>query len=118
MDIGEKYLPIGSVVLLKNGKKELMITSYCIIPKGEVYDKNGKVEFKEGQMLDYGACTYPEGILNTDAVVGFNHDDINEVLFRGYETDTSKEFQKFLKQRLEEIDKEKETKEEKKEDSE
>ena len=39
----EKYLPIGTVVLLKGGKKELMIIGYCILPDGaEGYDKNGK----------------------------------------------------------------------------
>ena len=36
----EKFLPIGSVVILKGGKRELMITSYCIMPSGgELYEK-------------------------------------------------------------------------------
>lgn len=103
MDIGEKFLPIGSVVLLKNGKKEVMITSYCIIPKGKLYDKHGEVELGENEMLDYGACTYPEGIIDTDTVIGFNHDQIEKVCFRGYETDSYKEFQEVIKKRLDEI---------------
>ncbi|MBO5120749.1 MAG: DUF4176 domain-containing protein, partial [Bacilli bacterium] len=37
----EKFLPIGTVVLLKNGKKEVMITSYCIFPNN--------TEIKDGQ---------------------------------------------------------------------
>ena len=39
----EKFLPIGTVVLLKGGKRELMVTGYCIMPSGEVIDKNGPV---------------------------------------------------------------------------
>ena len=101
MDIGEKFLPIGSVVLLKNGKKEVMITSYCIIPKGDLYDKHGKVELDEGEMLDYGACIYPEGIIDSNSVIGFNHENIEKVLFRGYETDKYKEFSKLLKDNIE-----------------
>ena len=44
MEKEEKFLPIGTVVLLKDGIKEVMITSYCIIPTGDVFDKSGKVE--------------------------------------------------------------------------
>ena len=36
MEVGERFLPIGTVVLLKGGKKELMIISYCIIPAGDI----------------------------------------------------------------------------------
>ena len=104
MEKEEKFLPIGTVVLLKNGKKEVMITSYCIIPRGDVYDKNGKVELEEGQMLDYGACTYPEGILDTDAVIGFNHEQIEKVCFKGYETEKSKAFSKIIKDKLKELE--------------
>ncbi len=39
-----KFLPIGTVVLLKGGKRELMINSYCIVPSGDAYDKNGKID--------------------------------------------------------------------------
>ena len=42
----EKFLPIGTVVLLKNGKKEVMITSYCIFPNN--------TEYKEGQEVKQG----------------------------------------------------------------
>ena len=100
MDIGEKYLPIGSVVLLKNGTKELMITSYCIMPKGDVYDKGGKIDYDKEKIIDYGACIYPEGILDSDSIIGFNHDNIDKVVFKGYETEASKEFSKLLNENL------------------
>ena len=53
----KKYLPIGTVVLLKGGKKEVMITGYCITPRGDVYDKKGKLKFKEGRMFLHFFCT-------------------------------------------------------------
>ena len=86
MEKEERFLPIGTVVLLKGGKRELMITSYCIMPSGEVYDKNGKVE-NAPQMYDYGACFYPEGMVTSDQLFAFNHDQIDRVCFKGYVTD-------------------------------
>ena len=104
MEIGEKFLPIGTVVLLKGGKKELMIISYCIIPAGDVYDKNGKVEMEE-TMFDYGGCVYPEGMITSDQLFAFNHDQIEKVCYMGYETDNQKEISKILKGGMEERNK-------------
>ena len=100
MEIGEKFLPIGTVVLLKGGKKELMIISYCIVPSGEAYDKNGKVEIGD-KMFDYGGCVYPEGMITSDQLFAFNHDQIAKVVYKGYETDNQKEISKVLKGGLE-----------------
>ena len=101
----EKFLPVGTVVLLKNGKKPLMIVSYCIMPAGDVYDKNGKVENPD-KVLDYGACSYPEGIVTANEIYGFNHDKIDKILHMGYETDEQKEISKVLLGGLEEMKKE------------
>ena len=81
----EKFLPIGTFVLLKGGKKEVMITSYCIFPTGEIIEKGTQTNGK-GKMFDYGACLYPEGIINSDQVLGFNHDKIEKICYMGYET--------------------------------
>lgn len=81
----ERFLPIGSVVLLKNGTQKVMITSYCVFPK-----KNKK------EIYDYGGCLYPEGILESDTVAAFNHDMIDKVFFLGYETDDSRELSRVL----------------------
>ena len=77
----EKYLPLGSVVMLKGGKKEIMITGYLTIPKDN-----------RDIMYDYSACLYPEGELDSDQVLAFNTADIDKVIFRGYETDAQKDF--------------------------
>jgi len=105
MENEKKFLPIGTVVLLKGGKRELMITSYCIIPNGEVYDKNGKVEGATGKMFEYGACFYPEGMVTSDQLFAFNHEQIERVCFKGYETDKQKEISNLLNNSLADIQK-------------
>lgn len=66
------YLPIGSVVLLHNGKKKVMIYGRRQVRNGE------KLEY------DYIACLYPEGNINDNHRYLFNHEDIETVVFRGY----------------------------------
>lgn len=95
MEIGERFLPIGTIVILKNGKRELMITSYCVMPAGDVFDKTGQIEAK-GQLFDYGACLYPEGLITSDQIFVFNHEQIERVCFKGYESDAQKQFSKLL----------------------
>ena len=99
--IGEKFLPVGTVVLLKGGQKELMIISYCIVPSGEAYDKNGRVDVTD-TMFDYGACVYPEGLVTRDQLFGFNHEQIEKVVFMGYQTDKQKAISAILVGGLEE----------------
>lgn len=100
----EKFLPIGTVVLLKGGKRELMITSYCIMPSGDVYDKNGKVD-AAGKMFDYGACFYPEGMITSDQLFAFNHEQIERICFKGYETEQQLEISKVLNGGIAEMNK-------------
>ena len=102
MDIKEKFLPIGTVVLLKGGSKELMITGYCIIPTGKTFE-HGKEVQSVGKVFDYGACTYPEGVIFSDQVFGFNHEQIEKISHMGYETNQQKEFSNILKNTIEQI---------------
>ena len=105
MEKEEKFLPIGTVVLLKGGKREIMIVSYCIMPNGDVYDKDGKVD-AEGKMYDYGACFYPEGMVTSDQLFAFNHEQIERVCFKGYETEAQKKFSDTIKEELAKKEKE------------
>lgn len=77
-------LPIGSIVILKDGEQPLMI--YGIMQTA----KNGL--FKKGQNYDYISVPYPQGNLGDDMHFLFNHEDINEIIFRGYEDDERKKF--------------------------
>ena len=89
-----------------------MIMSYCIAPTGgEVYSKEGKLD-KVPEMFDYGACFYPEGMVTSDQLFAFNHDQIDRVCFKGYETDKYHEVSKALNDGLEEMKKETEEKKE------
>lgn len=67
------YLPLGSIVLLKNGLQKTLIISRAINVK------NGDKDF----FFDYGGVPYPEGLIS-DQMVYFNADKVNKVIFRGY----------------------------------
>ena len=69
----EKFLPIGTVVLLKGGKKRIMI---C----GRIQTRSG-----EDKIYDYSACYYPEGIVGSSSMVFFNRDSIERVFFLGFQ---------------------------------
>lgn len=75
----EKFLPIGSVVMLNGGTKPIMIISYCIFPKN--------TEKNEKKMFEYGGCTYPEGLVDSNLILAFDHSQIAEIIYTGYETE-------------------------------
>lgn len=85
----EKFLPIGSVVLLKEGTKRLMITGFCVIAK----DNSNKI-------YDYCGCLYPEGIITSDQTALFNHEQIDKIYYIGLNDEENTEFQKTLKELL------------------
>lgn len=97
----ERFLPIGTVVMLNGGKKEVMITSYCIYPTDTEY-KAGEIKKAQRKMYEYGGCTYPEGIIDSNLICAFNHDQIAEILHMGYETDKQEELSKVLNNGYEE----------------
>lgn len=80
----KNYLPIGSVVRLRNGIKTIMI-----------YGRR-QVRTEDKQEFDYIACLYPEGNLNANYMYLFNHEDIEEVVFEGYKSEEDQEFVKKL----------------------
>jgi len=80
----EKYLPIGTVVMLKNGKKRAMIIGFCPMSDGITYD--------------YVGSLYPEGVLSSDKSLLFNHDQIGQVYFKGYVDEEQTQFMAKLKE--------------------
>ena len=82
----KEYLPIGSVVLLHNGTKKIMI-----------YGRK-QLSQNDNQEYDYVACLFPEGNINEDYTFLFNQENIREVVFRGYENEEEQAFQKLLNQ--------------------
>ncbi|MFT4189021.1 MAG: DUF4176 domain-containing protein [Aeromicrobium sp.] len=65
----KKFLPLGSIVILKGSVKKLLIVS-----RGSIV---------EGRFFDYGAFLYPEGMVDTN-IAYFNHDDILKIVHEGY----------------------------------
>lgn len=73
-------LPIGSVVLLKEGTKKVMIFGIR------------QTDADSGQEYDYAGVLYPEGNLGNETWFLFDDENIAEVAFRGYEDDERTEF--------------------------
>ena len=74
-------LPIGSVVRLHDGEKRLMIIGIM------QSDASGN-----GKEYDYLGILYPEGHIGDQFQYLFNQEDIEEVIFRGFEDDERVEF--------------------------
>lgn len=80
----KNYLPIGSVVLLKNGTKRIMI-----------YGRK-QLAADTGEEFDYVACLYPEGNINDDYTFLFNEENIAEVVFTGFADEEEEAFRNVL----------------------
>ena len=51
-------------------------------------------------MYEYGGCIYPEGILDSNMVCAFNHEQIEKIHYLGLNDAENKEFQKKLDEYL------------------
>lgn len=88
----EKFLPIGTVVQLKNGKVKLMILN-----RFPLYNDNGEIGY-----FDYAACLYPNGNTDNQAYF-FNQENIEKVWFEGYVDETEERMQQRFKLEKENI---------------
>jgi len=88
----EKYLPIGTVVMLKGGKKRAMITGFCSI-SGE--DKS--------KVFDYSGCLYPEGFISSNQTLLFNHDQIEKIFHVGLVDEEEKQFKQKLNEMMQKM---------------
>ena len=85
--IREKYLPVGTVVLLENGTKRVMINGFCTM------DAN-----KPDKIYDYSGVLFPEGSLSSDQTLLFDHSQIVRVDHMGLDDQEEKEFKVKLAQ--------------------
>lgn len=84
-----KYLPIGTVVMLKNGKKRVMITGFCCAD-----------EEKKDKVYDYCGLLYPEGYVYKNQMFLFDHNQIEKIYYLGLNDEENKKFQSELKKYL------------------
>ena len=76
----DKFLPIGTVVSTKKGKEKLMIIGF-LTSDGE----------NQSRIYDYSACVFPLGVYTNEATLVFDHSDIKEIYYIGYNDKKSKE---------------------------
>ena len=77
-------LPIGSVVMLKEATKALMIV--------------GTMQQDEaGNKYDYISVIFPEGYINSETFFLFNNEDVVDVKFIGYINAESQTYAELLK---------------------
>lgn len=67
----QELLPIGSVVVLKEGTKKLMIIGRL------------QANPKTKNLYDYAGCPWPEGYMDKDHCYVFNHEDIDLLYYLG-----------------------------------
>lgn len=87
-----ELLPIGSVVTLKGGLKKLMITGIKLATEEDT-DK----------YYDYMGVLYPEGFMGMQSGFLFDHKDINDIIFRGYDNPERKDFLDFLESSIDDM---------------
>ena len=88
--IGEKYLPVGTVVLLQNGTKRVMINGFCTMDASN-----------PNRIFDYSGVLFPEGSLSSDQTLLFDHNQIVRVDHMGLVDDEEKTFKVKLKEIVE-----------------
>lgn len=67
-------LPVGTVVLLKNSTKRVMIIGVCQLAASD-----------PSKVWDYVGCPFPEGFLGPDKTYLFNREQIERIYAVGYQ---------------------------------
>lgn len=76
----KQLLPIGSIVLLEGGSKRLMVYGVK------------QTDNSDNQTYDYIGVVYPEGNMGEGTQFLFNHEDIADIIFRGFEDSERDDF--------------------------
>ncbi len=85
-----KFLPLGSVVLLKDAQRPIVIIGYTVVEEGST------------DIWDYLGCAYPIGVIDPSKNLLFQRNQIEKVLHTGY---TDDEGNKFLDQLTDNVSK-------------
>ena len=80
----QQLLPNGSIVILKEGEKKLVI-----------YGRKQILALEQPQLFDYLACPYPEGYVSPEFAYVFNHEDIQEIILRVTRTKRKNNFRPY-----------------------
>ncbi len=84
-----KLVPIGTVLRLKGAAHNVMVTAYNVVV--ELADPNDKTNIIE-KKYDYMSVLWPEGDVNSESKLFFNHSEIEDIYYYGYLNDESRKF--------------------------
>ena len=84
-------LPNGSIVKLSGGDHYVMICGRVTVPAGEE------------TIYDYVGCLYPEGLTDMENMLFFNRDNIETILFIGYQDKQELEYRSEILDNLGEL---------------
>ena len=87
----EDFLPLGSIVLLKEAKRYVVVIGYTVVEEGSK------------DVWDYLGCAYPVGVVDPTKNLLFNKDQIKEVIFTGFRDEEGRRFRKKLSESLKKI---------------
>lgn len=88
------YFPLGTVVLLKGGEKPMMVSGYL-----------AKAQDTPGVIRDYFGYPYPEGCVDSTIVYQFDQENVEGILFMGYQDTETHAYLKALSEQAEDLKK-------------
>ncbi len=80
--MNKKLLSIGSVVLLKEANKRVMVIGYY----PTVLANGNEITY------DYSGCLFPEGVMDSKTAMLFNHSDIDKLFYYGLMDEEQNDF--------------------------
>ena len=86
----KKYLPLGSIVTLKESERKMLII--------------GRSQVCNDVLYDYSACLFPEGYLGKDQLYVFNNEDVDILYYVGMQNEEEFAFRKALIEAEEKMD--------------
>lgn len=81
----KEYLPIGTIVKVKDIEKRIMIVGISQVR-----------EIEKLERWDYVAVLYPTGVYAENSFYFFNSEDITEIVFKGYDDEERQAFLKIV----------------------
>jgi len=102
----KEYLPIGTVVTVKDIEKKVMIVGISQVRETDVLER-----------WDYVAVLYPTGVYAENSFCFFDNDDITEIVFKGYDDEERHAFLKIVDEAEKMVNEAEKTAEEKKKNS-
>lgn len=88
----EQVLPVGSVVLLEDAVKRIMVLGYQQSPT-ESFER----------IYDYIGCTYPEGFIGAEELIMFDHSQIEHIFAIGLQNEEQLAFRADLERELDRL---------------